>query len=154
MKRFSLLLSIALTGLAGLSSLALADESSPAAPGHHRGGRGLRKFERCLANAGLSSEQQAATQSVLTDARPALQADIQTLKADRERLRADLQSGADKSVVGQDVLTQSADRNKLRTDMQATREQVLAKLTPEQRSAFDACAGGSGANAEDSPEEP
>jgi len=141
MKRFPSLFLMASIGLAGFAAFALADEPSAAESLRPRGGRrhGLRRFRACLSSVGLSADRQTAVDSLLSDARATLQADLKALKADRERLRADLSSGADTSVLGQDVLNQNASATKLKSDIQATRDQVLAKLTAEQQSAFNVC---------------
>jgi Spy/CpxP family protein refolding chaperone len=102
--------------------------------------RGLARLEECLSTLDLSSEQQASLPVVLSTGKAALRSSAAALKADRRRLRADIASDADKSVLGQDVLDQEASRKRLRADVRAVREQIAAKLTPEQLAALRACA--------------
>ena len=69
------------------------------------GGFAARRLGRCLATLNLSAAQKSDIDSALAAAKPALQADRQALRADREKLKNDLDSGADKSVIGQDTIT-------------------------------------------------
>lgn len=140
MNRFSRLAGLALIGLAGIATAARADEPSTSEASHggfrkHR----ARQFERCLSTAGLNADQQASIDSIRSEARALIEADLAALKAARERLQADLASGADKSVLGQDLLDQDAAAEKLRNDHKATRDQIVAQLDPNQQSALESC---------------
>jgi Spy/CpxP family protein refolding chaperone len=146
MKRFLVALALTIIALGATAALVSADGPPPASPADLRaGGRGLRHLERCLSTLGLSSDQKAAVEEILSAAQPALQASVEALRAGHERIRADVANGADKCIVGQDVLDQNANRTKLRNEMQTVRDQILAKLTPDQQNGFNACAQAPGA---------
>jgi Spy/CpxP family protein refolding chaperone len=139
MKRSSRILPLVFSALAA-SAAAVANEPSGATTSFHGGhGHRLRHFDRCLSTLGLSTEQQAAIQSIRSDSRAAIQPDLAALKAAHAKLQADLSSGADKSVLGQDVLDQDASRAKLRSGFQATHDQIVAKLSPDQQTALATC---------------
>jgi Spy/CpxP family protein refolding chaperone len=142
MKRFSHPLKLAAIGLAVLAATAAARQMPDDGASDWSHGPGLRRLEKCLSGLDLSAEQQAAIESILSAARPTLQADAKALKADHQRLRTDISNGADKCVLGQDVLNQHASLTKLENDRQAVRDQILAKLTPEQQEKFNACSQG------------
>ncbi|HEY2796598.1 MAG TPA: hypothetical protein VGK26_01800 [Thermoanaerobaculia bacterium] len=139
MNRFPRLFASALIGVAGLAATAMAD--GPAAAGYGHGGRGFaaRHFQKCLASAGLSTEQQAAIEQIQSDARPTFQAEFAALKAAQDKLQNDLASGADKSVLGQDVLDKDAAMNKIKSDHKETHDKILAQLHPDQQSAVQSC---------------
>ena len=142
MNRFPRLFA-ALIGAAGLAATALAggpaDSSSNGYghPGWH--GFAARHFQKCLASAGLSSEQQAAIDQIHSDARPAMQAGFSALKTAEEKLKNDLASGADKSVLGQDVLDKQAAMDKIKSDHKDIHDRILAQLRPDQQSAVESC---------------
>ena len=140
MNRFPRLAGSALLGLAGFAAAVMADDPARSAStqGGYRTHRG-RQFERCLSTAGLNTDQQASIDSIRAEARPVVQADLAALKAAREKLQADLASGADKSVIGQDTLDQDAAAEKLRNDHKATHDQIVAALNPDQQSALESC---------------
>jgi Spy/CpxP family protein refolding chaperone len=139
MNRFPRLFA-ALIGVAGLAATAMAD--GPSANGYgHSGWHGFaaRHFQKCLASAGLSTEQQAAIDQIHSDARPTMQAGFAALKAAEEKLRNDVASGADKSVLGQDVLDKQAAMDKIKSDHKDIHDRVLSQLRPEQKSAVESC---------------
>ncbi len=141
MKRFLVLFRVVTLVIAPVAVSALADETSgPGLAGHRPGGHGLRHLEKCLSTLDLPSDQQTAIQSIFSNGEATLQADAATMKSDHQKLRTDIANNADKSVLGQDLLNQNADMTKLQTDRQAIRDQILAKLSPSQQSAFNACA--------------
>lgn len=147
MKRFLLNSGLAAVAFAAMTLSAFADDRPAAVlAGGHQGGRGLHKLHRCLSHADLTADQKTAIQAIFAAARPGLQADADAVKADREKLRADIAAGADKCVVGQDVLNAHADRDKLRAAAGAVRDQILAKLTTDQQDRLKDClqAGGHG----------
>jgi len=136
MKRFLPSLVLAIAGLGAFAASAAADGGGA---GRTHGGFALRRFHKCLANLDLNADQKSAIHAIVTAARPNLQADMQTLRADRQKIKADVDAGADKAAIGQDVLTSHADRAKLKADAQAVRDQVLAKLSPDQQTQAKAC---------------
>jgi Spy/CpxP family protein refolding chaperone len=145
MKRFVLTSGLAAVAFAAMTLSAFADDGPGLGrAGHGRGGHGLMKLRHCLANLNLPSDQQASIQAILDAAKPGLQAAAETVKADRAQLKKDLESGADKGVVGQDVINAHADRGKLRAAMDAVRDQVLAKLSTDQQASLKDCAQASG----------
>ena len=106
------------------------------------GGFAARRLGRCLATLNLSAAQKSDIDAALAAAKPALQADRQALRADREKLKNDLDSGADKSVIGQDTITLHNDRQKMKTDALALRDQIVSKLDAEQKSQLKGCFAG------------
>jgi Spy/CpxP family protein refolding chaperone len=140
MKRFFLKSGLAAVAFVAMTLSASADDR-PAAVlgGHGAGGRGHQRLRRCLATVDLSADQKAAIAAIVAAAKPNLDADAASIKADHEKLHADISSGADKSVVGQDVLTAHADAEKLRADEGAVHDQIVAKLNPDQQNRLAAC---------------
>jgi len=140
MKRFLLTSGLAAVAFAAMTLSALADDRPPAVlAGHGAGGHGQQRLQRCLATADLSADQKAAIAAIFAAAKPTLEADALTVKTDHEKVKADISSGADKSVVGQDVLTAHADAEKLRAARGAVRDQILATLTTDQQAKVNAC---------------
>jgi len=140
MKRLVLTSGLAAVAFAAMTLSAFADER----PGIDRagragGGRGIMRLRKCLSGLDLSADQKSAIQAIVTAAKPALEADAATVKADRQKVRADIASGADKSVVGQDVLTAHADAQALRAAAAAVRDQILAKLSTDQQNSVKDC---------------
>lgn len=153
MKRSSRILSLALAALAASAAAVANEPSGPTTSLHVGHGHRLRQFERCLSTVGLSTEQQAAIQSIRSDSRAAIQPDLAALKAAHAKLQADLSSGADKSVLGQDVLDQDTYRAKVRGGFQAAHEQIVARLTPDQQASLATCSGPGRASGNSSAEE-
>ena len=131
MKRFILTSGLAAVAFSAMTLSAFAgDRPAAVLAGRAEGGRGLHRLHRCLAAIDLSADQKAAIQAILAAAKTTIQADAETVRADHEKLHADLTSGADKGVVGQDALTAHADAGKLHAAADAVRDQILAKLSP------------------------
>ena len=140
MKRFLLTSGLAAVAFAAMTMPAFADDRPAVVlAGHAGGGHGLNRLHRCLATVDLSADQKTAIAAIVEAAKPTLEADAATIKADHEKLHADISSGADKCVVGQDLLTAHADAEKLHADADAVRDQILAKLMPDQQSKLTAC---------------
>ena len=140
MKRVLFTSSLAAVALAALTMSVFADGRPPVAfAGRHEGGHELQRLRRCLSQVDLSADLKTAIQAIVAAAQPGLTADAAALKADHDKIHADIAAGADKSVVGQDVLTAHADAEKLRADAGAVRDQILAKLSPDQQSKVNAC---------------
>src|SRR5215471_16085201 len=118
MNRFSRLFASALIGTAGLAATALAGgPADSSANGYgHAGWHGFasRHLQKCLASAGVSTEQQAAIDQIQSDYRPAMQANFAAMKAAEDKLRNDVASNADKSTLGQDVLDKQAVMDKIK----------------------------------------
>jgi Spy/CpxP family protein refolding chaperone len=140
MKRFVLTSGLAAVAFAAMTLSAFADDR-PALElaGRAGGGHGLQKLRRCLATVDLSADQKAAIAAIVAAAKPTLEADAETVKADHEKVHADISSGADKCVVGQDLLTAHADAETLRAAAAAVHDQIVAKLTPDQQTKLTAC---------------
>jgi Spy/CpxP family protein refolding chaperone len=140
MKRFLLTSGLAVVAVAAMAMSAFAQDG-PAAifAGHAAGGHELQRFRRCLATVDLSADQKAAIAAIVTAAKPTLETDTQIVKADHAKVQADIASGADKCVVGQDVLTAHTDAQTLRAAAVAVRDQIAAKLTPDQQTRLTAC---------------
>ena len=140
MKRFLLTSGLAAVAFAAMTLSAFADDRPAAVlAGRGAGGHGQQRLRRCLATVDLSADQKTAIAAIVAAAKPTLDADAQTVRADHEKIHTDVSSGADKSVVGQDVLTAHADAEKLRADEGALRDQIVAKLMPDQQTRLTAC---------------
>jgi uncharacterized protein YoaH (UPF0181 family) len=143
MNRFSRIFASALIGAAGLAAAALAGgpaDSSANGYGHAgRHGFAARNLQKCLASAGLSTEQQSAIEQIQSDARPTMQAGFAAMKAAEDKLRNDTANGADKSVLGQDVLDKQAAMDKIKSDHKDIHDRILAQLRPDQQSAVESC---------------
>jgi len=140
MNRLSRLLGSAVIGLAGVAATAIAD--GPSASGDTHGGwhaHGRRQFDKCLSSVGLSESQTADIGAARSNAKTTLQADYAALKAIREKLKADIAAGADKSVIGQDTLDQDAAVRKLKDDHKAAHDQIVSTLNTDQKSTLDSC---------------
>ena len=140
MKRFVLTSGLAAVVLAAMTLSAFADER----PGIDRAGRaggrhGILKLRKCLSGLDLSADQKSAIQAIVTAAKPGLEAAAATVKADRQKVRADIAGGADKSIVGQDVLTAHTDAQALSAAADAVRDQILAKLSTDQQASVKDC---------------
>ena len=105
----------------------------------HRGG-----LMRCLRAADLTDAQKADIKALFDAARPGFEADVAAIRAARKKLHDDADAGADKSVLGQDFLNAQAARTKLRNDHAAVRDQILAKLSGDQKTKVQACFDSSG----------
>lgn len=136
MKQFRRILTLAAL-FASLAIPALAQERRPAI--ERAEGRGGFPALRCLRAADLTDAQKADVKAIVEAARPTLQKDHQAIRADRQKLHADVEAGADKAVIGQDVLNLRADEKAAKADMDAVRDQIVAKLTPEQKAKVEGC---------------
>jgi len=115
---------------------ALAGEHSGAAfAGARHGGSELR----CLRAADLTDQQKTDIKAIFDAARPGFEADVAGIRAARQKLDADADAGADKSVLGQDFLDVRDAARKLRDDHSAVRDQVLSKLTADQKTKVQSC---------------
>ncbi len=132
----------------GLSVMAIlaSPASSPAQQGrvfdrpHQQGpGFALGRLRHCLSLLDLTADQNAAIEGILSAARPTIQGDFESLKTARQKVHSDLAAGADPCAVGADVVAQHADANKLHADVAAVRDQVLARLNPDQQSRVEGC---------------
>jgi Spy/CpxP family protein refolding chaperone len=132
-------------GLAILAFGALTFGAAADGPGFHAlgesTGRGiaLGRLKRCLSMLDLSADQKSAIRQILSDAKSTLQADIQVVRSDHEKLETDIKTGADNCVIGQDALARHTDAAKLRGDVQAVRDQIASHLTTEQQSRLKGC---------------
>jgi Spy/CpxP family protein refolding chaperone len=115
------------------------DDSGHMGPGHHG-----QKIQKCLSVVDLTADQQSAIDAILASGKTTMQADFQGLRNDHQKLKTDMDNGADKSVVGQDTITVHSDEAKLKADSKAIRDQVLAKLTPDQQNKVNGCLESSG----------
>ena len=132
--------------LAALFAVLLA---LPVLAGDHPGGafagRGHRGgLMRCLQGADLTDAQKADFKALFDAARPGFEADVAAIRAARQKLHDDANAGADKSVLGQDYLNAQAARTKLQTDHSAVQDQILAKLTGDQKTKVQSCFASSG----------
>ncbi len=117
---------------------ALAGDHGFAGRGHRHGAM------RCLQAADLSDTQKTDVKALLDAARPGFEADVAAIRAARKTLNDDTTKGADKSVLGQDFLNVRAASQKLRDDPTALQNQILARLTPDQKTKVQSCLDSSG----------
>lgn len=100
---------------------------------------GLGRLIACLRILDLSPTQKADIQAILDAAKPILQADADAIRADAQKLHADVQASADRCVIGQDFLNLRADEKKLHDDVASVKDQILSKLTEDQKKKLKGC---------------
>ena len=128
--------------LAALTLSALADDRLGVVPAGRTGERAHRlgHLLRCLSILDLTEDQKAAIRTILEAGKPGLQADVESARAAREKLRTDSAgSAADPCVVGQDFLALEASLAKLRDDRQSLRDQVFATLPADLKAKLEGC---------------
>ena len=144
MKRFPGSRTLAALGLAALglavATAAAADQNAPAGGPHGRMEFGFHRMEKCLSTLNLPAATSATIDETLASGKITLRADGQAVGAAHKQMEADLASGAEKSVLGQDALNQDAARTKLKSDAEAIRARVLGQLSAEQLEQYNACA--------------
>jgi Spy/CpxP family protein refolding chaperone len=129
-----LLISVCLPALAG-DRLAVVTTDRPS--DRHRGFAHVRE---CLSILELSDQQKEEIRAILDAARPGIQADASTVRASREKLRADAGAPAvDACLVGQDFLALRQSLEILRARLQWVRGEVAAVLTSEQKAKLEGC---------------
>jgi len=143
MKRSSLtlvfVLAVAMAGataLAGDRSVVVVERPAPAAVADDPD---LGRFILCLRILDLSDTQKADIQAILEAARPTLQADGDAIKAAAEKLRADVEAGADPCLIGRDTLDLRAAQKQLHGDIGAVKDQILGTLTEDQKKKLRGC---------------
>jgi Spy/CpxP family protein refolding chaperone len=94
---------------------------------------------RCLRGLDLTDSQKTDIKAILDASKPTIQADAAAIRAARQKLNADYDAGADKSVLGQDYIDMRAAVKKLHDDGTAVKGQVLGKLTADQATRAQAC---------------
>jgi hypothetical protein len=99
----------------------------------------LGRFIACLRIVDLSPTQKADIQAILEASKPILQADADAIQADAEKLHSDIGSGADKCVIGQDTLDLRAAEKQLYADAESVKDQILSKLTEDQKKKLRGC---------------
>ncbi|MGH9400082.1 MAG: hypothetical protein ACRD00_06920, partial [Thermoanaerobaculia bacterium] len=144
MKRSSLTLVLAvllvavaaLPASAGDRAVVVVGRPGPAGPGDDSG---LGRFIACLRILDLSDAQKADIQAILEAAKPILQADADAIKAAAEKLRADVEAGAERCVIGQDYLNLRAAEKKLNADAASVKDQIFSTLTEDQKKKLRGC---------------
>lgn len=100
----------------------------------------LAGYLRCLGIVGLTDEQKADVKGILEAARPALDALHETLKADREALKAAVTAPApDACSAGAALLKVDADKKAIGEELGKVRAAIEALLTPEQKAKLEGC---------------
>jgi hypothetical protein len=117
------------------AGVVVAERPGPSAPGD----AGLGRFLLCLRILDLTPAQKADILGVLDASKPILQADADAIKADAQKLRSDIESGADKCVIGQDTLDLRAAEKTLYADTESVKDQILSKLTDDQKKRLRGC---------------
>ena len=144
MKRF--IRTAGLAALAAVLTMPLFAQGHPGAMGG-RLGRHAGHMLRCLRDADLSDSQKADIRGIFDASKPTIQADAQAIHAARQKLNADFDAGADKSVLGQDYIAVRAAMKKLHDDGQAIQDQILGKLTADQKTKVQDCLAAQGPGA-------
>ena len=124
------------TALAGDRSVVVVERPAPAAVADDPD---LGRFILCLRILDLSDAQKADIQAILEAAKPTLQADGEGIKAAAEKLRADVEAGADRCLIGQDYLDLRAAQKKLNADVAGVKDQILGTLTEDQKKKLRGC---------------
>jgi Spy/CpxP family protein refolding chaperone len=136
---------LALAAVLALPALpGFAQDRAPVALAEGQGHRGF-PFLQCLKAADLTEAQKSDIKAIVEAAKPTLQKDHESIHADRQKLRADIQARADKCVIGEDALNLHADRQTLLADLKSVKDQIFAKLTPEQQARVEGCLAAPGA---------
>jgi hypothetical protein len=131
-----LLVGVALPAVAGdRAAIVVAPRPGPG-PGDDAG---LGRFIACLRILDLSPTQRADILGLLEASKPILQADADAIKGGAEKLRSDIESGADRCVIGQDTLDLRASEKKLHADAGSVKDQILSKLTEDQKKKLRGC---------------
>ena len=123
--------------LAAVLTLPLFAQDHPGMGG--RMGRHAGHLLRCLRQADLTDAQKTDIKAIFDDSKPTIQADAQAIRAARQKLNADYDAGADKSVLGADYIAVRAAVKKLHDDGQAVKDQILGKLTADQKAKVQDC---------------
>ncbi len=141
MKRFSTPTTLTLAALAAifLTLPAAAQDRPPIGMAERLERHGGGLLLRCLRGLDLTASQKADIKAILDAARPTIEADAQAIRTAHEKLDADFDAGADKCVLGQDYIDVRTAVKKLHDDREATKDQVLGKLTADQRTKVQAC---------------
>ncbi len=140
MKRFVPVLAFSLVATIASTSSSFAQQRRPLDGPHAQGPAfALHRLHHCLSLLDLTADQKDAIEAIFSGAKPNLRTDLESVRVARQKVEADLAARADKCVIGADVLSQHANSEKLRADIAAVREQVLAKLGPDQQSRLEGC---------------
>ena len=131
-----LLVGAALPALAGDRVVVVVAPRPGPGPGDDAG---LGRFIACLRILDLSPTQKADIQAILEASKPILQADADAIKAGAEKLRSDIESSADRCAIGQDTLDLRAAEKKLHADAESVKDQILSKLTEDQKKKLRGC---------------
>ena len=138
MKRTLTTLTLAAVAAVFLTLPAAAQDRGPVGMAD-RIGRHAGSLLRCLRGLDLTDSQKADFKAIMDAAKPTIEADANAIRAVRQKLNTDYDAGADKSVLGQDYIDMRTAVKKLHTDASAVKDQVLAKLTPDQADKAAAC---------------
>src|SRR5512143_3381695 len=139
MKRFIATLTLATLAAAVLTLPLVAQDRPPVGMAERMGRPHAGGLMRCLRGLDLTDTQKADIKTVLEAAQPTIQADAAAVLTARQKLNADDEAGVDESVLGQDYINARTAGKKLHDDGAAAREQVLGKLTPDQKAKAQDC---------------
>lgn len=138
MKRLSKTLILAVSA-AALLSLPLAAQDRPSLTMADRLERHAGSLLHCLKGLDLSDSQKSDIKGIIDAAKPTLKADAEAIHAAHQKLDADYDAGAEKSVIGQDYINVRAAVKQLKADAQTVKDQVFTKLTPDQQTRAQGC---------------
>ena len=138
MKRLSRILILAVSA-AALLSLPLAAQDRPSFTMADRLERHGGSLLRCLSGLDLSDSQKSDIKGILDAAKPTLKADGDAIHAAHQKLDADYNASADKSVLGQDYINVRAAVKQLKADASTVKDQVFTKLTTDQQNKAQSC---------------
>lgn len=99
----------------------------------------LGRFLACLRILDLTPTQKGDIQAILEASKPILQADKDAIQAAAQKLRSDIEAGADRCLIGQDTLDLRAAEQQLQADVESVKARILATLTDEQAARLRGC---------------
>jgi periplasmic protein CpxP/Spy len=103
--------------------------------GHGQDGRGIRAV---LAKLDLTQEQKDKVKQIAEDAKPAVREARGRMQADREAMRALMESSSpDPTALGNAMLKVKASRTAMQAEMKKMKDATVAVLSPEQRIRFE-----------------
>jgi Spy/CpxP family protein refolding chaperone len=116
----------------------------------------LANVRECLSILDLSDSQKDEIRGILEAAWPGIREDARSVRASRQKLRADAgASPVDACLVGADYLALRDSLESLRATLESVRDQVAATLTAEQKAKLEGCLLAPGArSAEEDETEP
>jgi Spy/CpxP family protein refolding chaperone len=135
LKSFRVPLALALA-LCSTMAFAQGQVRRPNAPDHGR----KSNLQKCLTVVELTDAQKTQVKAVMEAARPELEVLHEKTVADRQALRAAIETTPqDSCAIGAAFAQVEADRKAIRSEREEVRDAVLALLTAEQKAKLEGC---------------